>query len=54
MCEKAFRVGVTFAAENFVAVNGELIEENLFLSRGFLDKSAGTRFRPLPICGDAL
>jgi hypothetical protein len=32
MCEDAFGVGLTFAAENFVAVNGKLIRKHLFLS----------------------
>jgi len=38
MRERAFGVGVTFATKNFVAVDGKLVEEILFLSRRFLDE----------------
>ncbi len=36
--ENALGSGVSFAAETFVAVNGESVEKIPFLSRSFLDK----------------
>jgi hypothetical protein len=35
----AFGVGISFTAENFVAVNSKRVEEILFLGLGFLDKT---------------
>src|SRR6266496_390046 len=49
MCEKSFRVGVTFAAENFVAINREPIKNHLFLGRGFLDEAREPGFDRLQI-----
>ena len=39
MRENAFGVGVAFAAENFVAVDGKPVEKILFLGCGFLDET---------------
>src|SRR6266508_2986681 len=37
--ENTFGVGISFTAENFVAVNRKRIEKILFLGPGFLDKT---------------
>src|SRR5438874_7896733 len=49
MCEKAFGIGVTFAAENFVTVNTELIEKILLLGCGFLDETREPSFDRLQL-----
>jgi hypothetical protein len=54
MCENAFGVCVTFAAENFVAVNGKLIKKHLFLGRGFLDELREAGFDRLQFPGRTL
>src|SRR5438132_12575145 len=51
MCEKTFGVGITFAAENLVAVKGKLIEKNLVLGRGFLDEAREPGFDGLQFPG---
>jgi hypothetical protein len=38
MSEKAIRASVSFAAENFVAVNTETVKEIVFLGRSFIDE----------------
>jgi hypothetical protein len=39
MRENAFGIGVAFATENFVDVDGEAVEKILLLGRGFLDET---------------
>jgi hypothetical protein len=39
MHENAFGVGLSFAAEDFVAVDGEAVEKILFLGRSLLDET---------------
>jgi hypothetical protein len=43
MRENAFGIGVAFAAENFVAVDGKAVEKILLLGRGFLHENAEIR-----------
>ena len=54
MREKAFGVGVTFAAENLVAVDGKRVEKILFLGRGFLDEKLESGFDRIEFSGGAL
>jgi hypothetical protein len=49
--EKTFCVCITFAAENFVAINREPIKNHLFLGRGFLDEAREPGFDGLQFPG---
>ena len=51
MRENAFGIGVAFAAENFVAVDGKAVEKILFLGRGFLDETRESGFDRLQFSG---
>jgi hypothetical protein len=51
MRENAFGIGVSFTAENFIAINAEAVEKILFLGRGFHEVWAlklGTRLETRP------
>ena len=49
MGENARGIGITFAAENFVAVDREPIEKILLLGRGFIDESRHRRFERIEL-----
>ena len=52
--ENALGTVVTFAAEKFLAVNGEPVEKTILLSRSLLDKPREPSFDRPPISLDAL
>jgi len=51
MRENAFGIGVAFAAENFVTVDGKAVEKIFLLRRGFLDEAREPGFDRIQFSG---